>query len=110
VILKRIDVLSLGKISALLHAVAGLCAGLFFSAMWLFVSNFAPTQNPEQARFFSLFFGGAAIFFMPIFYAVLGFIAGILAAFFYNVFAGWLGGVELEFESEGQGQLNPPAL
>jgi hypothetical protein len=29
-------------------------------------------------------------------YAILGFIAGIIVAFVYNVLAGWIGGIKIE--------------
>jgi cobalamin biosynthesis protein CobD/CbiB len=42
--------------------------------------------------------------FAPVFYGILGAIIGAIAAALYNVFAGWLGGVEMEFEIAGAPQ------
>jgi hypothetical protein len=36
---------------------------------------------------------------IPIIYGVLGLIFGALGALFYNLFAGFLGGVEIEVEN-----------
>lgn len=36
--------------------------------------------------------------FIPIFYAVIGGLMGMLAAWLYNVVAGWVGGIEFEVE------------
>jgi hypothetical protein len=36
--------------------------------------------------------------FMPIFYAVFGFIFGIISAAIYNLVARWVGGIEVEVE------------
>jgi hypothetical protein len=37
-------------------------------------------------------------FLAPVFYGVLGFLLGILAAWIYNVVAKWTGGIEFEVE------------
>jgi hypothetical protein len=44
-------------------------------------------------------FSGVFVIFLPIIYAVLGFIGGVIAAFIYNLVAKWTGGVE--FTTEG---------
>ena len=36
---------------------------------------------------------------IPVFYAIIGFIAGALGALIYNIFAGIVGGVEIEVEN-----------
>jgi len=36
---------------------------------------------------------------LPIMYGVIGFIAGALGALFYNLFAGMVGGIEIEVEN-----------
>ncbi len=36
--------------------------------------------------------------FMPIIYGVMGFVGGIVAAALYNLFARWIGGIEVEVE------------
>ena len=46
------------------------------------------------AQALPVIFTGVFIIFLPIIYAVLGFIAGIIAAFVYNVVAKWTGGIE----------------
>ncbi len=43
-------------------------------------------------------FSGVFLIFLPIIYAVLGFIGGVLAAFIYNLVAKWTGGVEFTTE------------
>lgn len=37
---------------------------------------------------------------MPVTYILGGFIGGIIGSFLYNLVAGWLGGIEIEFEEE----------
>ncbi len=36
---------------------------------------------------------------VPVFYAIIGFIGGIIGALVYNIFAGIIGGVEIEVEN-----------
>jgi len=43
---------------------------------------------------FSLFFG----WFAPVIYGAMGFVMGALSAFLYNVFAKWVGGIEVQVQ------------
>jgi hypothetical protein len=38
----------------------------------------------------------------PVFYGAMGFIMGAISALLYNLFAKWVGGIELEMESRPQ--------
>ncbi len=40
------------------------------------------------------------VIFVPLVYIIGRFIGGIIAAFIYNLVAGWLGGVEIVFAEE----------
>ena len=42
---------------------------------------------------------------LPLFYALMGFLAGVVGAWIYNLLAGWIGGLEFEFEAR-----TPPPL
>ena len=44
--------------------------------------------------------GFAAIIIMPIMYGILGFIAGGIVAWVYNLISGWIGGIEIELENK----------
>jgi hypothetical protein len=35
---------------------------------------------------------------MPFFYAAMGFVAGVVSAWVYNLIAGWIGGIEVDVE------------
>jgi len=48
--------------------------------------------------------GSVFVILIPIFYAAMGFVFGIIAAAIYNLIAGWTGGIEFTFEDV------PPAL
>ena len=41
--------------------------------------------------------GMAVLIVMPVLGAVIGFVLGVIHAFLQNVFAGWVGGINLEF-------------
>jgi membrane protease YdiL (CAAX protease family) len=43
-------------------------------------------------------FSGVFVIFLPIIYAVVGFIGGVIAGFIYNLVAKWTGGVEFTTE------------
>jgi len=43
-------------------------------------------------------FSGVFVIFLPIIYAILGFIVGVITAFIYNLVAKWTGGVEFTTE------------
>jgi hypothetical protein len=49
---------------------------------------------------------------IPIAYAIMGFIFGVIAAAVYNLIAAWTGGLEFTFSDPPQGSLEarPPAL
>ncbi len=60
--------------------------------------------------FSRLFFSPYSIFALPIIYGIIGFIAGVLGAALYNLFAASIGGIEIEFGEKTQPRPNqePP--
>lgn len=93
--IKRIDVLSFGKLMGALAAVGGLIGGAFVSLMALagVGMNAASGGGGGGA---GILFGAGAIICFPIMYAVIGFLMGMLEAFVYNLVAGAIGGVKIE--------------
>jgi len=92
--LRHIGVLSAAKISALLYGAISL---LFIPIFLLIgaIASLAPRQ-PNQPP--AAFFLGFALI-APFLYAGMGFVLGALMAFVYNLIAGWIGGLEMQFES-----------
>lgn len=91
--LKRIGVLSMAKLQAIIMAVFGLLMGLsaaFFSALGAMFSS------PDISGMLGMGMGFLAVIAFPILYAIFGFIAGAIGAFVYNLLAGVVGGIELE--------------
>lgn len=100
--LKRVAPLQAGKLLGGLYGVMGL---IFVPIMILFmgVGAFASAASGENAPPMPFFFGMGIGFMivMPVFYAAMGFVTGVLGALAYNLLAKWLGGFELEFEEPG---------
>ena len=94
-IIRRVGVWSVSRMYGALSAVAGLFGGLFFAAIALVGSGFAP-QNEQMPAFAGALFGVGAIFILPIFYGLLGLVVGALGGALYNVFAGMVGGIEID--------------
>jgi hypothetical protein len=97
-VLRRVGVLSCGKVMGILYAGMGLIFGAFFALISL-----AGVVIPQQGQGnnpmgFMLVGGAAALIIAPIIYGILGFIGGIIMAALYNVVASIVGGLELEFD------------
>lgn len=105
-ILKRVGILSCGKIMGIIYAVFGVIAGIFFSLFSL-IGAAAGIQSDQPAAIFGIIFGVGAIVFFPVLYGLIGFIGGLLSAAVYNVIAGVVGGIELELDSHPAGASRP---
>lgn len=91
--LKRIAPLSLGKILAVLYGAMGLLAAPVF----LLVSA-AGSMSGQKEALPAVLGGVVGAVLAPVFYAVIGFLTGVVGAFLYNLTARWLGGLEVEVE------------
>ena len=92
--IKRVGALSLGKIVGAIYGTIGLIMGAIFSCVS--VVGAAAAVTASDVPIFGFIFGIGAIFIMPIFYGVMGFLTGLIAAVVYNFVAGKIGGIELE--------------
>jgi hypothetical protein len=91
--IKRIAPLQLGKILACLYGAMGLIFVPLFVITSVIVSHL-PNARGGLPFFVGIGFAIAA----PVFYAVMGFLAGVISAAIYNLIAKWLGGIEVEVE------------
>lgn len=98
--LKKIDVLSLAKFQTVLMALFGLLVGVFaafFGFMWqAFAGRFA--EGGDALPAFGAGLGMAALFILPVVYAVIGFIAGLVGGALFNLVAGITGGIKVQLE------------
>lgn len=100
-VVKRIGVVSAGKISGILYAGIGLVFGLFFSLFAVVgsaIGSFADEGPGAAGALFGLLFGLGAVVVMPIAYGLLGFLAGLLSAALYNLASRLVGGLEIDLE------------
>ena len=93
-VLKSIGVASTGKMLGCLYAIMGLFIGIIFSVMSLAAGA---AGGMKGAAGMEAMFGVGAVIALPLFYGVMGYITGIISAVTYNVVAGIVGGIEMEF-------------
>ena len=84
--------ITLGVIYGILSLIIAVPLFLIFSMVG--AASAARGGGPALPALFS----GVFIVFLPFIYAVLGFVAGVIMAFVYNVVAKWTGGVEFTTE------------
>jgi hypothetical protein len=92
-IVKSVGVLSVAKILGLVQA----CLGLVFAPFVLLIGLLGSLAGQQKTPFAGMF-GVIFALFMPVLYGAIGFLTGALGAFLYNLFAGWVGGFEVEME------------
>jgi Transmembrane domain of unknown function (DUF3566) len=111
--IKRFGVWSVAKMYGLLSFIFGLIIGviygLFFMLFGAAMSAFAPNSADATAGGVSSVVAGLLIMIgMPIFYGLLGVIAGSIGALIYNALAGIVGGVKFELQGVHQEYAPPP--
>jgi hypothetical protein len=74
-----------------MYGAIGFLVGLLFTLFSMGKSSFFP----------GLGLGMATVVIAPLVYAMIGFIAGLLSAALYNIFARVTGGIEIEFDELG---------
>jgi len=93
-VLKSVGVFSVAKIMGALYAAIGFIGGCFVALFSVVGAGLAGGQEGV----FAMVFGVGAVFILPVFYGVLGFVAGALGSVLYNFVAGVAGGIELNLE------------
>ncbi len=71
--------------------------GVLFCPIFLLMSLIA-SHAPAQQRVGIMAIGTGFALMMPFFYAAMGFVAGVVSAWVYNLIAGWIGGIEVDVE------------
>lgn len=101
-IIRRVGVLSVAKISAIIAAVVGLLIGI---AIFLASLAGAPMSAPDSmagtndaGMAWVSGMGALAIVVFPIMYGILGFVGGAIQGWIYNVAAKFVGGIRIETE------------
>ena len=90
--IKKIDVMSVGKLSGFIYAVVGLLSGLLIS---LFSFSLGSMLSQSSSNNFLSSFGIASIVVFPILYGLMGFVGGVIGAVIYNLAARFVGGIKI---------------
>ncbi len=98
-ILKSISVRSAAKLAAVMYALIALSFGAIIILLALLG---VPIQEGTEEPNVLLAVGIA--FFLPIFYAPVGYIATAIVTALFNKVAGWTGGLEMDLEIHGSTQ------
>jgi hypothetical protein len=94
--IKRVGVLQTAKFAAVLYFI-------FSAIIMIPIGIITMLTGPAKDSFPGIFgglFGGMFMIIMPIIYAVLGFIFVAIVCLIYNLIARFVGGIEIEFESD----------
>jgi hypothetical protein len=105
VTIKKIGIGSAFRVGAVVSAILWLILGLFFllfQSWFLTAAMSSPEFGGQAGQFQGL--GVMTLFFsylcgIPL-YAVIGGLVGALYAFVYNLTAGWVGGVQVQIDSD----------
>lgn len=99
--IRSFGVLSFGKYLAVFNAFMGFIIGLIYGGMMMLFSVIGLAGGGKSVGpLAAIGIGGgiAAIIFLPIIYALFGFIGGIIATAFANIALRMTGGLELDIE------------
>jgi hypothetical protein len=92
-VLKRISPGSAFKLGLVAYGIVGFVLGAFCSLIAVAGASFAPhARMPFLGRV-----GVFAITLCPIIYGIIGGIGAVIGAGIYNLVAGWVGGLEVDF-------------
>ncbi len=95
----QVGVLSAAKVYGIIAGTFGLLLGVFVSLFSLLGAGMAMMGGGDRGGgLMGLLFGAGAIVIMPLFYGVIGFVAGALQAFVFNYAARFTGGIEVRIE------------
>ena len=95
-IVRRIGPLSVGKVYGAMLAAMGLIFGGCIALLSLVGVSIAGHNDPNVPSWVGAALGLGAVIVLPVFYGVMGLVMGALMAFLYNLFAGMVGGIDLD--------------
>ena len=108
--IKRLGLLSVIKICFVLCFILGIFIGLLWAFILLIFGNLLAATLPMDTEIGKIGLIGMIIFpiFSGFFYSFIGSFFGLVAAVFYNIAAGLLGGLEIEIDTKDIDKLSEP--
>lgn len=97
-VVRRVGVLSIGKVTGVLYALMGLIFGAFYSLIALIGLATSAVNQDSAGMALSALFGVGAVIILPLLYGAMGAGLAMISALLYNVVAGYVGGIRLEVE------------
>ncbi len=101
--INKMGVFSVAKMQAVLGLVIGLIIGIIYGVIIILYSLLGASlvggNNGLAVGGGGVVIGIIAMIGFPIMYGIIGFIGGAIGAFVYNIFAGIIGGIEMEVEN-----------
>ena len=108
--IKRLGLLSVIKICFVLCFILGIFIGLLWAFILMIFGNMFAAALPVEANIGKI--GLISIVVFPLlsafFYAFTGSFFGLIAAVFYNIAAGLIGGLEVEIDTKDIDKLSEP--
>jgi len=111
--IKRFGVMSVAKVYGLLTFIFGLIFGVIYG-LFLILFGAAMTAASSEgipaavSGVSTVVIGLGVMIGLPVFYGILGFVMGAIAALVYNILAGMVGGIKFELEGVQQ-EYAPPS-
>lgn len=104
--IKSVGVLSVAKIMGFIYGTMALIFVPFFLLFGLLGAMGAMASSEHSNPFAALGVIGVVLLslFIPLVYGAIGFVAGAIGALIYNLMAKWVGGIQIELQSQVVGQ------
>lgn len=97
---RSINPVQLGIVYAVMYGLLALVMALLMMPFFAIMSSIGG-ENAKNMPAIGLLGGLAILILAPIFYGVIGFIGGVIAALIYNLVASWTGGIEVTLTHVG---------
>jgi hypothetical protein len=97
-IVRRIGPWSVGRVYGAMMATLGLLFGGCVALLSLVGLGLAGNNDPNVPGWLGAVLGVGAVIVLPVFYGTMGLLMGALMAFLYNIFAGMVGGIDLDVQ------------
>jgi len=102
--LHRIKIFAFAKFQAFLMGLVGIVCGILYSFGGLIIDILVSIEWVSSSETPGLSFGTilafGALIGMPVLFATIGFLLGIIEAILYNLFTKWFSGLNVNFKQE----------